>query len=64
MEHASYWGNVEDWRTPSAVGAAEDNEAGRHASAYAALLNEPIAGLVGNVADRSDVRTVAILGYN
>jgi hypothetical protein len=46
-----------DFRTSSEVHAGQ-------LSAYAALLSEPIAGLAGNVSDRSDVRTVAILGYN
>ncbi|CAL8481309.1 conserved protein of unknown function (plasmid) [Caballeronia sp. S22] len=36
----------------------------RPASTYATLLENPVASLVSNVADRPDVQSVAILGYN
>jgi hypothetical protein len=33
-------------------------------TAYASLLKGPVAMLAGNVLDRSDVTSIAILGYN
>jgi hypothetical protein len=34
------------------------------ATQYATLLRLPMAAIAGNVSDRSDVSSVAILGYN
>ncbi|QGZ63326.1 hypothetical protein [Paraburkholderia acidisoli] len=36
----------------------------RTATLYASLLSHPMAQIAGNVSDRSDVSSVAILGYN
>lgn len=33
-------------------------------NSYAALLQEPLKSLACNVADRSDISAIAILGYN
>lgn len=33
-------------------------------TAYTSLLKGPLAMLAGNVSDRSDVTSIAILGYN
>ncbi|WP_321852316.1 hypothetical protein [Burkholderia diffusa] len=35
-----------------------------HRSAYAKLLEGPISKIAGNVPERSDAASVAILGYN
>jgi len=36
----------------------------QRASLYSALLQAPMSLLVSNVADRADVSSIAILGYN
>ena len=41
-----------------------DGEKAAHAPAYRSILQEPIASLAGQLNDRADVVTVAILGYN
>ncbi len=35
-----------------------------HVTSYQAVLQEPMASLVGSTIDRPDVAAVAILGYN
>ncbi|WP_321810186.1 MULTISPECIES: hypothetical protein [unclassified Burkholderia] len=35
-----------------------------HRSAYAKLLEGPVSKIAGNVPERSDATSVAILGYN
>ncbi|KVO42766.1 hypothetical protein WJ85_23445 [Burkholderia ubonensis] len=41
-----------------------DNADETRVSSYQAVLQEPTASLVGGTADRPDVATAAILGYN
>jgi len=43
---------------------AKGNKAGNGTSSYSTLLQEPIAAMVGNVPERSDAVSSAILGYN
>ncbi|ACC75820.1 hypothetical protein PPMP20_17280 [Paraburkholderia phymatum] len=41
-----------------------DGEKAAHVALYRSILQEPVASLAGNVNDRPDVATAAILGYN
>lgn len=43
---------------------ARDLDARTKSSAYQVMLAMPMTMLAGNVSERSDVSTVAILGYN
>ncbi|WP_321969257.1 hypothetical protein [Paraburkholderia tropica] len=43
---------------------ARSADIARPATLYASLLRLPMAAIAGNVSDRGDVSSVAILGYN
>lgn len=47
---------------PSQIGA--DGATAARAPTYRSALQEPLASLAGNLNDRPDVATAAILGYN
>ncbi|RQR32732.1 hypothetical protein DIE23_15520 [Burkholderia sp. Bp9143] len=48
---------------PRLPGAANDS-ASTPASSYAKLLEGPVSKIAGNVPERADATSVAILGYN
>jgi hypothetical protein len=47
-------------KTPGAVGGHGQ----KRTSSYLKLLEGPISNIAGNVPERSDVASIAILGYN
>ncbi|KWD08315.1 hypothetical protein WM34_31250 [Burkholderia ubonensis] len=57
-----FFSSIEDFAEPEWDDA--DNADETRVSSYQAVLQEPTASLVGGTADRPDVATAAILGYN
>jgi hypothetical protein len=52
--------------SPSSTGVRSGKQANqkRRDSPYATLLQAPMSSMACNVSDRSDIKAVAILGYN
>ncbi|KVO13380.1 hypothetical protein [Burkholderia ubonensis] len=57
-----FFSSIEDFAEPE--WDDEGNADDARVSSYQAVLQEPTASLVGGTADRPDVATAAILGYN
>ncbi|KVO79615.1 hypothetical protein WM09_04640 [Burkholderia ubonensis] len=60
-----FFSSIDDFVEPEWDDAGNaDNADDTRVSSYQAVLQEPTASLVGGTADRPDVATAAILGYN
>ncbi|KVO02687.1 hypothetical protein WJ70_30605 [Burkholderia ubonensis] len=60
-----FFSSIDDFAEPEWDDAGNaDNGDDARVSSYQAVLQEPTASLVGGTADRPDVATAAILGYN
>ncbi|KWK95043.1 hypothetical protein WM22_15095 [Burkholderia ubonensis] len=60
-----FFSSIDDFTEPEWDDAGNaDNADDTRVSSYQAVLQEPTASLVGGTADRPDVATAAILGYN
>ncbi|KVU50817.1 hypothetical protein WK68_29475 [Burkholderia ubonensis] len=60
-----FFSSIEDFAEPEWDDEGNaDNADDARVSSYQAVLQEPTVSLVGGTADRPDVATAAILGYN